>query len=117
MIWGMLLHWGVANGTAFFGAWINSLVHALMYTHYLVASFGIKNPFKKYLTQFQMLQFALCILHAVLVLTVDKTFPQFWATVQAAYHPTLLILFYNFYTKDQKKSSKAAPRAKSVKSE
>jgi len=116
MIWGMLLHWGVGNGTAFFGAWINSLVHALMYTHYLLASFGVHNPFKKYLTQFQMLQFGLCILHAVLVLTVDPTFPRFWAMLQASYHPTLLVLFADYYTREIK-AKKAAAKVEAKKAE
>ena len=46
-IWGLLLHFGTANGTAFFGAWINSLVHAMMYFHYFWTSLGFRNPFKK----------------------------------------------------------------------
>ena len=61
MIWGFLLNDGVGNGAAFFGAFLNSAVHALMYFHDFVTSFGIKNPLKKYLTQVQMAQFAMCI--------------------------------------------------------
>lgn len=96
-IWGLLLHHGVANGTAFFGAWINSSVHALMYFHYLYTSLGYTNPLKKYLTQVQMLQFALCILHAVLAVAVDTQIPKPWAVLQLCYHMTLLYLFLQFY--------------------
>ena len=107
LIWGLLLHAGIGNGTAFFGAWINSLVHALMYFHYLWTSFGLKNPFKKYLTLFQMFQFSLCILQAVLVFPLDGNIPKPWATLQLCYHCSLLALFRAFYIADRKKEKKA----------
>jgi hypothetical protein len=108
VIWGLLLHNGIGNGTAFFGAWINSLVHSLMYFHYLITSLGYNNPFKKYLTLFQMLQFSLCILQAILVFPLDHQFPQPWPVVQLCYHMSLLFLFNQFYKKDRKKDKKKA---------
>ena len=107
-IWGCLLHFGFGNGAAFFGAWINSLVHALMYFHYFWTSLGFRNPFKKYLTLFQMFQFSLCILQAVLVLFFDQQFTLQWAVLQLCYHMTLLYLFMKFFLKDQKKAKKSA---------
>jgi len=107
LIWGLLLHHGIANGAAYFGAWINSLVHALMYFHYFWTSLGFKNPFKKFLTLFQMFQFGLCILQAVLVLPFDKQIPVKWAVLQLCYHCTLLYLFNNFFKKDRKKEKVA----------
>lgn len=99
-IWGLLLHYGIGNGAAMYGAWINSLVHTLMYFHYFITSFGINNPLKKYLTQFQMLQFASCIAQAVLVnVRGDKHYPIKWGQLQLVYHATLLILFGSFYMK------------------
>eukprot|EP00759_Apiculatamorpha_spiralis_P046583 PhF_6_TR42887/c0_g1_i2/m.64978 len=95
LIWGFLLRAGLGNGTAFYGAFINSFVHAVMYFHYLITSFGIKNPYKHYITTLQMTQFASCILHAVLVLLTP--FPKSWALFQLCYHCTLLVLFGNFY--------------------
>ena len=106
LIWGLLLRAGIANGAAFFGAWINSLVHSLMYFHYLWTSFGLNNPFKKYLTLFQMFQFSLCILQAVLVFPFDGNIPKPWATLQLCYHITLLALFRAFYVADRKKEKK-----------
>lgn len=102
-IWGLLLHHGIANGTAFFGAWINSSVHALMYFHYLYTSLGYTNPLKKYLTQVQMIQFALCILHAVLAVIFDRQIPTPWAVLQLCYHMTLLYLFLQFYRSGMRK--------------
>lgn len=114
LIWGLLLHHGVANGTAFFGAWINSCVHTLMYFHYFYTSFGYENPLKKYLTQIQMVQFALCILHAVLAVAFDRQIPFRWAVLQLCYHMTLLYLFMRFYQANMRKA-KAAKAAKSLK--
>lgn len=34
-----------------FGALINSVIHCMMYSHYLWTSFGFNNPFKKMITQ------------------------------------------------------------------
>lgn len=104
-IWGTLLHFGFGNGTASFGAWINSLVHALMYFHYFWTSLKFRNPFKAYLTQFQMLQFGLCITQAVLGVLVDRQFTLFWSILQCTYHMSLLYLFMQFYRKDRKKDA------------
>ena len=54
MVWGHLLYSWVGNGTIRYGAWINSLTHVIMYSHYLWTSFGFKNPFKRYITMWQI---------------------------------------------------------------
>eukprot|EP00744_Colponema_vietnamica_P009134 GILI01013013.1.p1 GENE.GILI01013013.1~~GILI01013013.1.p1 ORF type:complete len:256 (-),score=34.65 GILI01013013.1:89-856(-) len=105
-IWGVLLNFGYANGCASFGSWINSLVHSLMYFHYFWTSLKFKNPFKAYLTQFQMLQFGLCITQSVLSVLFDQQFPLLWTGLQCVYHMSLLYLFMQFYRKDRKKDSK-----------
>lgn len=110
-IWGLLLHYNVGNGTAFFGAWINSLVHSLMYFHYFITSLKFENPLKKYLTQFQMLQFSLCICHAVAAPLLDDQIPLNWCILQLCYHATLLALFADFYRREIA-GKKAARRAK-----
>jgi hypothetical protein len=110
VIWGLLLHYGVANGTAFFGAWINSLVHALMYFHYMWTSLGFRNPLKPYLTMFQMFQFSLCIVQAVLAAAFDTQIPREWCFLQLCYHMTLLYLFLKFF-----RSSSAPKRSTKVK--
>ena len=48
-----------------FGCLINSVIHCIMYSHYFVTSFGFENPFKKFITQAQLIQFAMCIVHAL----------------------------------------------------
>ena len=50
-----------------------------------------------------MFQFALCIVHAVLVLFIDTQITTNWAVLQLCYHATLLYLFLQFYLGDRKK--------------
>jgi hypothetical protein len=114
-IWGTLLHTGSANGSGFFGAWINSLIHTLMYFHYLWTALGFRNPLKKYLTQLQMLQFALCILHAVLIAKEETPDLARWGYLQLTYHCTLLYLFMRFYLAYTRKDSAAVAKPESKK--
>nr|CCC90757.1 putative elongation of very long chain fatty acids protein [Trypanosoma congolense IL3000] len=105
VIWGILLTNGMGNGTAFFGAWINSLVHFLMYSHYLWTSLGFRNPLKFLLTKIQMFQFTLCILHAAFVLLFDDDFGGGWVISQIVYNISLLALFMNFYLNSVRRAS------------
>ena len=93
MVWGMLLMGGYANGTVRYGAWINSLTHVIMYTHYFVTSLGIRNPFKKQVTQFQIAQFSSCEVHCVLFYLYENNFPKSLALLQVLYHIYMLYLF------------------------
>ncbi|KAH9584147.1 ELO family [Trypanosoma melophagium] len=102
-IWGLLLRNGMGNGTVYFGAWINSAVHFLMYSHYLWTSFGFKNPLKYLLTKIQMFQFGLCILQSILVPFFDNQFTIRWCLLQMVYHTSLLVLFLNFYRGSKRK--------------
>jgi len=107
MIWGALLYMGHGNGTAGFGALINSVIHCMMYSHYLWTSFGFNNPFKKMITQAQLIQFAMCIAHAVCVLAYEKILPRHMAWAQFVYHIQMLVLFGHFYRKSYIAAKKA----------
>ena len=65
IIWCYLIVNDYAWGTVTFGALCNSFVHCVMYTHYFITSFGIKNPFKKWVTNIQMIQFAILWCHSL----------------------------------------------------
>lgn len=99
MIWGSLLYIGHGNGTAAFGGLINSVIHCIMYSHYFFTSLGYENPFKKLITQVQLLQFAMCILHALCVLGFEVVLPRPYAWAQFVYHIQMLVLFGHFYRK------------------
>jgi len=96
--WGFLLNDGVAGGTSGFGAWMNSLTHVIMYTHYLVTSFGWKNPFKKYITRWQLFQFLTCLVHITLIIVspYDTVLPKIYAIAPFMYACFMLLLF-GFY--------------------
>jgi len=97
IIWGLLLHYNVGNGTASFGSGLNALIHTIMYTHYFVTSFGIRNPFKQLVTMSQMFQFFLCLLHSIAALYYEESPLKDYAWIQLAYQSSMLILFGNFF--------------------
>ena len=70
-----------------------------MYTHYFVSSFGIDNPYKKYITSMQIYQFYTCIIHFCIVYAYEKLYPIEYAYMQPLYHMTMITLFTAFYKK------------------
>jgi len=99
LVWGFLLQMNQANGTAYFGAFLNSIVHLIMYSHYLWTSFGFTNPFKKWVTHIQMIQFVLCIVHSVLSVIFETVLEKRLAYLQFCYHIIMIVLFADFYRK------------------
>ncbi|CAD7955173.1 unnamed protein product [Amoebophrya sp. A120] len=100
------------GGDSWFGAWVNSFIHVLMYTYYFVASFGVKIPsfVKKTMTRLQMLQFCICFGHAVLVssLGIGST-PDWLCGLQIYVMVNMLLLFGNFYfTAYRQRSTKSS---------
>jgi len=97
VVWGYLLSIGHGNGTVRYGAFINSVTHVLMYTHYLVTSFGLRNPLKSYLTMWQISQFWSCFAHAICLLFIwpswDQNLFRELAWLQFGYHITMIYLF------------------------
>jgi len=104
MVWGYLIHINMAFGTVCFGAWINAVVHSIMYTYYglTAASYNGKrlfntNPFKPYVTSVQLTQFCLCITHALVVIAMENAIPFELAALQFGYHCTMIALFGQFF--------------------
>lgn len=105
IVWGFLSETGHNNGTASYGAFINSIIHLLMYTHYMITSFRIENPLKKILTHLQIIQFVTCVIHVFVVILYEDIFPKRYAYIQLFYHAIMIVLFVNFYKKKYKKSA------------
>jgi elongation of very long chain fatty acids protein 4 len=97
VVWGFLLSTGNGNGTCRYGAWINSVTHVIMYSHYLYTSFGLKNPLKNYITMWQIFQFYTCFGHACTILfilpSMETILPHCLAWLQFFYHITMVYLF------------------------
>ena len=96
IIWGFLLQAGLANGTASFGAFINSLVHTLMYG-YLYGHGDSSSCMvvinKNSVVICQIGQFISCIAHAVLAIVFEEKIPFKVCLLQLAYHLLLVHLF------------------------
>jgi elongation of very long chain fatty acids protein 4 len=99
IIWGFLLYQGHGNGTAAFGCFINSVIHLIMYSHYLYTSLGYNNPYKKYITRAQLLQFSICLVHSLIVIYIEDIVPRSYALLELVYQASMLVLFRNFYIK------------------
>jgi len=100
IVWGLLLYNGVGNGTGTFGCLLNSIIHFMMYSHYLWTSFGYNNPFKKLITQSQITQFYLLFAHSIFVLLYENIYPIHYAWIQLTYQLQMIVLFSNFYIKN-----------------
>ncbi|GFO36644.1 elongation of very long chain fatty acids protein [Plakobranchus ocellatus] len=109
----MVICWYVAKyipgGEKFFNGGFNSLVHVFMYGYYGLAAMGPGMQkhlwWKRYLTEFQLLQFACVNIRAVgSFFTGPCEYPR-WVNVFALFYSTsLMLLFLNFYLKSYKKN-------------
>jgi elongation of very long chain fatty acids protein 4 len=91
------------GGDSYFSAMLNSFVHVIMYSYYLCAALGIRFPFKKLVTQAQLVQFAVNLVHSALALyygctaVADDFSPRWMFVGQIAYMVSFLFLFGLFY--------------------
>jgi len=114
LVWGWVVNtWPTAQegGTAVYsyGAWVNAIVHVIMYAYYGLTAVGVKVPtrVKKAVTAVQLTQFASCIAIAIAALFVDST-PVFYNAVQVLYHIGMLKLFLPLLLGGKKGKSAAA---------
>ena len=85
------------GGDSYFGALANSFIHVVMYSYYGLALIGVRCPWKRYLTQLQLLQFVVCFAHALYVAFVSKTVEPWLCGVQIWVMINMLVLFGRFY--------------------
>jgi len=95
--WWFVCHYA-CGGDAYFGAMMNSFIHVVMYSYYLMSSLGISCPWKKYITQMQMVQFVICFGNAVFN-AVTGGYPFWLCMIQVYVMLNMLVLFANFYKK------------------
>jgi len=77
-------------------SFLNSTVHIVMYTYYALSAINVPCPWKIYLTQFQLTQFGLLILHAIYGYF---TYEESLFAVYGVYEVSMLVLFLSFYMK------------------
>jgi elongation of very long chain fatty acids protein 4 len=96
--WFAVCRYGGAGGIAWFSAMLNSLIHVLMYSYYLLAAMKVECPWKKVLTKAQMLQFVACMstaLHGI----YHQLYPFYLSLLNIWVMLNMLVLFGNFYRK------------------
>ena len=90
-----------SGGQATFFAFLNTLVHIVMYFYYFVAAMGPRYQkylgWKKYLTIFQMIQFIAASLHCFQLIFVECDFPIAFCWWIGGHE--LVFLFLKFYKK------------------
>ncbi|XP_043518943.1 elongation of very long chain fatty acids protein AAEL008004 isoform X3 [Frieseomelitta varia] len=102
--------------STFFGL-LNTFVHIVMYTYYMLAAMGPKlQPYlwwKKYLTVFQMIQFVAVMIHAFQLLFIDCNYPKAFVWWIGLHATMFFFLFNEFY--QQCYQQKRKPVANGVK--
>ena len=86
------------SGDSYFGACVNSFIHVIMYAYYTLTLLKIECPWKTWVTNIQMTQFAVCLWHAWYV-WYYRTMPWQLPAAQAFVMLNMLVLFGHFYIK------------------
>ena len=96
------------GGDSWFGACVNSFIHVIMYAYYTLALFKVPCPWKKWITNLQMLQFAVCLSHSCYVVW-KRNMPVELPLTQAVVMINMLVLFSMFMrsTYGKKKTSES----------
>ncbi|KAH7969913.1 hypothetical protein HPB52_022624 [Rhipicephalus sanguineus] len=108
------------EGQVAFSLALNSFVHVVMYTYYLLANMGPSMRkylwWKKYLTTLQIVQFVIIVVHMSIPLFVDCGFPRYLIFLGVAQTLLVLALFLNFYKKSyiEPERQKEAPKVTAI---
>jgi hypothetical protein len=102
-IW-WLVTYMAPGGEAYYSAALNSFIHVIMYGYYFFSTLGVKQVsfIKKYITMMQMTQFLTMMMQAGYDLYTEANgYPKLPTQILFFYMITLLVLFLNFFLKDQ----------------
>jgi elongation of very long chain fatty acids protein 7 len=111
-----------AGGHASFFAFLNALVHIVMYFYYFLSAMGPSVQkylgWKKYLTTFQMIQFVAASIHCFQLIFVDCDFPIgfcWWIGCQELLFLCLFIKFYkDTYVKKKRITRETISRSPAI---
>jgi elongation of very long chain fatty acids protein 4 len=118
--WYALYAW--PGGDAYFGALLNSIIHVMMYSYYTLSLCKISCPWKRYLTQAQLLQFTSVVIYTgccthIHIKQQDLETKHVWCLiVQFIEMTSMFVLFMHFYSKAYK-SKKSKKMSEPVPSE
>lgn len=99
------------GGDSYFGALLNSWIHVLMYAYYAFALLKINCPWKRYLTQAQLLQFTSVVIYSFFSYNMwpkEQREPKhtLCIVIQVWEMMSLFILFSFFYARSYGKKNK-----------
>ena len=109
------------GGDIYFGALLNSFIHVLMYSYYVLALMKVSCPWKKYLTLAQLIQFTSVVVYTVATAYLHYYYVKheeivgvqpslrtyyFCCAVQVFEMVSLFILFSLFFKKSYSKKNK-----------
>ncbi|KAK3585442.1 hypothetical protein CHS0354_020162 [Potamilus streckersoni] len=110
----------VPGGEAYFSASINSFIHIVMYTYYLLSAMGPAMQkylwWKKYMTMLQLAQFLAIMVKTPYAMYMSCGFPHIYGWSLIMYDLSHLILFSNFYYQTYTKKARTK-KAAAVKDE
>ena len=112
LIWAWFLVCKVeSGGDSYFGATVNSFIHVIMYGYYTLALLNFPCPWKKWITNCQMLQFVVCLVHAFYCYYKENV-PRILPLAQAFVMINMLVLFGHFYVESYLKKEKRQKKEK-----
>lgn len=101
--------------STFFGM-LNTFVHIVMYTYYMLAAFGPSMQkylwWKKYLTVLQMVQFVLVMVHAFQLLFIECDYPKAFVWWIGLHAIMFYFLFKDFYNQSYNKKKQVKVETK-----
>lgn len=97
--------------STFFG-FLNTFVHIVMYTYYLLAALGPQYQkylwWKKHLTTLQMVQFITVMVHSFQLLFIDCNYPRAFMWLIGMHSVMFFFLFSEFYKQTYQKKRKTS---------
>lgn len=97
MSWSWLaVLWANPGGDAYFGSMLNSFIHVVMYSYYLLSALKLPCPWKKYVTMLQLGQFAIIFVQGWYAIYLGST-PTWLTLIQQFVMVNMLVLFGKFY--------------------
>lgn len=105
----------IPGGQSWFGSCLNCLVHVVMYSYYglsVVPALQKKLWWKRYITRFQLIQFAITLSHTLSTMYTKCDFPVWGQYLLAGYMMLMLTLFANFYMRAYIISLQVQPEVK-----
>jgi hypothetical protein len=109
------------GGDAYFGALLNSVIHVLMYSYYTLSLLRISCPWKKYLTQLQLLQFITVIVYSIFsvqLLPTGCSWRYYVAYVVQGFEMSVFaLLFAHFYIQTYRRNEKKKEAAAAAKAQ